>query len=213
MTEDVKPRLRTPVLTMAFCVFLAALFVSLFRWTLVEYLTPFIEPILEIAIGVLLLASLVWSVVHFIRARKQSPKVALFPLAFNVLTIAIVTFVPFSLLTTELDFRAHYRARMAVVSSVLDGRYENLVQSGGGRGDFIALPAQLSYLSSGGDIIRSRRHNATLIFFYDYRGILDSFSGFIYSTDDSPPGNGDFGGRFVEIERLRQNWFWATSRN
>ncbi len=213
MTEDVKPRLRTPVLTMTLCVFLAALFVSLFRWTLVEYLTPFIEPILEIAIGVLLLASLVWSVVHFIRARKQSPKVALFPLSVNVLTMAIVTFVPFSLLTTELDFRAHYRARMAVVSSVLDGRYENLVQSGGGRCDFIALPTQLSYLSSGGDIIRLRRQNATLIFFYDYRGILDSFSGFIYSTDDSPPRNGDFGGRFVEAERLRQNWFWATSRN
>ena len=214
MIEEIRPRLRTPALTMAFCVFLLVLFVGLFRWTLVEYLTPFIEPVLELAIGVLLLASLVWSVVHFIRTRKQTPKVGLPPLAVNALTIAIVTFVPFSLLTTGLDFRAHYRARMAVVSSVLDGRYENLVQSRGGRGDFIALPGQLSYLSSGGgDIIRLRRQNASLIFFFDFRGILDSFSGFVYSTDDSPPRDGDFGGRFAEVARLRPNWFWATSRN
>jgi len=209
-----KQSLRTPALTTAICLFIAAILISLFRWTLVEYLTPLIEPILEIAISVLLLASLVWSVVHFIRARKQSLKVALFPLAVNALTIAIVTFVPFSLLTTELDFRAHYQARMAVVSSVLDGRYENLVQSRGGRGDFIALPGQLSYLSSGGgDIIRLRRQNATLIFFFDFRGILDSFSGFVYSTDDSPPRDGDFGGRFAKVDRLRPNWFWATSTN
>src|ERR1700730_3131945 len=67
--------------------------------------------------------------------------------------------------------------------------------------------------AGGGDIVRLRRQNATLIFFFDYRGILDSFSGFVYSTDDSAPRDGDFGGRFVEIERLRQNWFWATSRN
>jgi hypothetical protein len=209
-----KPSLRSSALTTAICLFIAAILISLFRWTLVEYLTPLIEPILEIAIGVLLLASLAWSVAHFIRARKQSPKVALFPLAVNALTIAIVIFVPFSLLTTELDFRAHYQARMAVVSGVLDGRYENLVQNRGGGGDFIALPGQLAYLSGGGgNIIRLRRQNATLIFFFDFLGILDGFSGFVYSTDDSPPRDGDFGGRFVEIERLRQNWFWATSRN
>jgi hypothetical protein len=150
MTQEEKPRLRTPALTIAVCIFIAAILISLFRWTLVQFLTPFIEPILEIAIGVLFLASLVWSAVYLARARKQSPRVALLPLAVNVITIVVVTFVPFSLLTTQLDFRVHYGPRMAVVSNVLDGRYEALVQNRGGRGDFIALPAQLSYLSSGG---------------------------------------------------------------
>jgi hypothetical protein len=213
MTDKVKPRLRTPALTVALSVFLVALFVSLFRWTLVEYLTPFIEPLLEMGIGIFFLVSLVWSVVQFIRIRKQNPSIAVPPIGVNVLTAIIVTFVPFSLLTTQLNFRAHYRDRMAVVSNVLDGEYGNLVQSSG-RGDFIALPSKLSYLSSGGgEIVRLRRQNGTLVFFYDYRGILDSFSGFVYSTDDSAPKDGDFGGRFAEIERLRENWFWATSRN
>jgi len=58
-----------------------------------------------------------------------------------------------------------------------------------------------------------RREDATLIFFFDYRGILDSFSGFVYSTNDSPPRQGEFGGKFVEVIRLQKNWFWATSSN
>jgi len=76
--------------------------------------------------------------------------------------------LPFSLLTTGLDFHAHYRARMAIVSSVLDGRYENLVQSRGGRGDFIALPGQLSYLSSGAryhPFAQAKRHSDFLLRF------------------------------------------------
>jgi hypothetical protein len=214
MTEEARPRFGTPSLTTAICVFLVALFVNLFRWTLVESLTPFIQPLLEIAIGLLFLASIVWSIVHLIRTRRPLSKSALMPVAVNVLTVVIAMFVPFSLLTTELDFRSHNRARMAVVSNVLDGRYESLVRNSGARGDYIALPAQLSYLSTGGgDIIRLHRQNATLIFFFDFRGILDSFSGFVYSSDDSPPRDGDFGGRFAEVERLRKNWFWVTSTN
>jgi hypothetical protein len=214
MTQEGIRRLRTPALKMAFCVFLAAILISLFRWTLVEYITPFIEPIFEITIGLLFLVSLIWSVVHLTRAWRQGAGLALSPLVINLITVLVVAFVPFTLLTTQLNFRMHYGDRMAAVSSVLDGRYENLVRNRGGRGDLITLPPQLSYLSSGGgDIMRWHRPNATLIFFFDYRGILDSFSGFVYSTDDSPPRDGDFGGRFVEIERLRQNWFWATSRN
>ena len=214
MTQAGNRQPRTLALAIALCVFIAAIFISLFRWTLVEYLTPFIEPYVEMTIGLLFCVSLAWSTVHLIRAWKHGARSALSPLVTNLVTVIMVTLVPFSFLTMQFDFRTHYRARMTVVSGVLDGSYENLVQNKGGRGDLIALPTHLSYLSSGGgDIIRWHRQNATLIFFFDYRGILDSFSGFVYSSDDSPPREGDFGGRFEEIERLRQNWFWATSRN
>jgi hypothetical protein len=214
MTEEGKRRAGTPALTIALCVFVVGILISLFRWTLVEYLTPFLEPLLEIAIGLVFAISVVWSVVHLIRARKQGFGVALFPLLLNVAIVLIVMFVPFTRLTTQMDFRLRYDARMAIVSNVLDGRYESLTHNRGSRGDLITLPAQLSYLSSGGgDIVRWHRQDGTLIFFFSYRGILDSFSGFVYSTGDAPPKDGDFGGRFVEIERLRQNWFWATSRN
>jgi hypothetical protein len=130
------------------------------------------------------------------------------------LTATVAIFVPFTALTTNLGFRVYYGARTAVVGDVLAGKYDNHIENKGGRGDWIALPASLSYLSSGGgEIVRFNHQGRTLIFFFSYRGILDSFSGFVYSTDNMPPTNGDFGGQFVEIIPLRKNWFWAASRN
>lgn len=212
-TPDKKKRsISTLAFKAATCVFVLVILVSLFRWTLVEYLTPLLERYLEMAVGIIFFVSVVWSVVHMIWARKQGAMTALLPLLLNVATILVVMFVPFSLLTIQLDFRVHYQARMEAVSSILNGKYEG--QAKGGRGDLIALPGRLSYLSTGGgEIMLWRRQDATLIFFFDFRGILDSFSGFIYSTNDSPPQQGDFGTQFVEVEHLRQNWFWATSRN
>jgi hypothetical protein len=191
----------------------AAILTNLFRWTLVEYLTPFLEPMLEAGVGIFFLVSSILSVVHLVRNRRDGIAKAVAPLSINVMAALIVIFVPFTELTTNLNFRGHLGARMEVVNDVLAGKYENRIQNAGGSGDLIALPSRLSALSSsGGEIVRFRQ-NETLILFFDYRGILDSFSGFVYSTDDVPPKPGDFGGKFFEIERLRKNWFWVSSRN
>jgi hypothetical protein len=108
----------------------------------------------------------------------------------------------------------HFKARTAVVQDVLRGKYENSIKNAGGRGDLIELPSRLAGLSSsGGEIVRFRRQSDTLILFFDYRGILDSFSGFVYSTDDLPPASGDFGGKFFEIDHIKEHWFWVSSGN
>lgn len=190
------------------------LFVSLFRWTLIDILTPFLEPILEAAIGLLFLSSLLWSLVHFLKFLRRRPGSAVVPLGINVATALVVVFVPFTLLTTNIDFRLYYSARMSVVRDVLAGKYDNQVENAGARGDLIALSGMRSYLSSGGgEIVRLRSPKRTLILFFDFRGVLDSFSGFVYSSDDQPPSKEDFLGNFVEIDRLRKNWFWVASTN
>lgn len=102
---------------------------------------------------------------------------------------------------------------MAVVNDVLSDKYNDQVENAGGRGDLIALPPGLTHLSSGGEIVRFHRQQDVLILFFDFRGILDSFSGFVYSTDDVPPKVGDFGGEFFEIDRFQKNWFWVSSKN
>jgi hypothetical protein len=164
-------------------------------------------------VGVAFLGSSTWSIAHLISKRKQVPK-ALGPLFVNIATLTIVLLVPFNAVTTNLDFRLHFAGRMAVVNDVLAGKYDNQLKGDGATWDLINLPSDLSYLSRGGGlIIRQRRSNRTLILFFDYQGILSSFAGFVYSSDDAPPANGDFGGNFFEVERLRKNWFWASSRN
>jgi hypothetical protein len=198
-------------------VFLGAtiLAVEIFRWTLVEWLTPLLEPNLELALGCAFLFVFLWSLVHLVRkAKKLGAKRAGIPLLVNSAVLLVVLFVPFTKMTTALNFSWNYKKRMEVVSEVLDGQMGNSITSSGGRGNLIHLPPSYRGLSAGGDdIIVYRRDGQTLIFFFDFRGILDSFSGFVYSTGNTKPQSGDFGGQFFEIKELRPGWYWASSAN
>jgi hypothetical protein len=189
------------------------LLLSIFRWTRVEWLTPFIEPLLELVVSAVFLGVTIWALVHFIRRRRSLGTIrSVTPLAIDLLVLAIVIFVPFTKITIMLDFRWHLAKRTEVVDAVIDGKM-NVARSGG-RGDLIHLPPKFQDLSAGGgDIMVTKKNGQVSIFFFSYRGILDSFSGFVYSTDNAKPEKGDFGGNFVEVEQLRPNWYWAASRN
>ena len=207
-TEEITRFFFSPALSLAFCVFVTATLMAWYHSTLVETLTPFFEPILDVAAIVFFLVSVTTSVGHMVWARRQGAAVALSPFVLNAVTVVALFFIPFA----SLQLYVHRRARMEAVSAILDRKYETPVR-GGGRGDLVVLPSRLSYLSSGGDVMVWHQPDATLICFFRYRGILDSFSGFVYSTNDSPPEQGAFGGRFADIERLEKNWFWVTSTN
>jgi hypothetical protein len=72
-----------------------------------------------------------------------------------------------------------------------------VIKSAGGRGEVIPLQGALStFESAGEEIVRLRRPSDPLIPFFDYRGMPDSFPGFVYSSDDAPPVKDDFGGTF-----------------
>ncbi len=130
---EAKQKTRSRALLVALCASGVVLFVSVFRWTLVEYLTPFLEPLFEMVVGVFFIVALIWSLVHLIKTWKSGPVVAVLPLLLCLGTAAIAVFVPFTALTTDLDFRFHYAARTAVVNDVLTGKYENRIEGKGGR--------------------------------------------------------------------------------
>jgi hypothetical protein len=198
----------------AIYVFVAAILENFFRWKITELLTPFLMPLMEMGIGLIFLLSLICSFVHLVRQRKNLPK-SVYPLTVNIATFLIVWFVPLDWIATRADFKLHYAGRMAVVSDVVAGKYDGPGElTVTTRGDLINLPGAFSNLSAGGGMIMRRRSPArTLIFFYDFRGILDSFSGFVYSSDDSPPRDADFNAQFFQVVRLQKDWYWASSKN
>jgi hypothetical protein len=207
--------LNQPVVTASLFLGATVLAFEVFRWTLVEWLTLLLEPILELALGCAFMFVLLWSLVHFVRqAKKLGTKRAGTPLLVNTAVLLIALFVPFTKMTTDLNFRWNYKKRMEVVSEVLAGKLGNSITNNGGRGNIIHLPSSYGGLSAGGDdIVVDRRDGQTLIFFFDFRGILDSFSGFVYSTGNTKPQSADFGGQFIELEELRPNWHWVSSAN
>lgn len=158
--EDAPQRqeINSGALKVALCASGAVIFVSLFRWTIVEYLTPFLEPFLEMAVAGFFVIALIWSIVHSIRRRSHGISTALLPVFVCLLTASAAIFVPFNALMTKLNFRVHYAARMKVVTDVLQGKYDSHIEKSGGRGDWIVLPASDSNLSSGGGGIARFHH-------------------------------------------------------
>jgi hypothetical protein len=183
------------------------LLVRIFQLAFVNMLTVFLEPALELVLRGASLLVLIWSLAHFIRRAKT---LGIFrsatPLLINLVVMSIIWLVPISELTTELNFRWNYNRRMQVVSEVLGGKF--------GSSDLIHLPDSYPALSDGDDVMVSRRANGqTVIFFFTFRGILNSFAGFVYCTGAAHPENDDFGANFFEIDQLGPNRYWASSRN
>jgi hypothetical protein len=188
---------------------------DLFRWRLVNLLTVFLEPFVEIGAGVFILLVLVWSLIALVRQSLQH-KVnsrVVYALVICLVALGLRVFVPFDLLVLKADFQIHLKRRTQIASEIVDGRWESKVTQRGGRGEFISLPGSDRRLSDGGEVAFWRAGNQGCVLFMTFRGILDSFSGFVYSSDDQPPPRDAFLGNPVQVEHWSPHWYWYASRN
>jgi hypothetical protein len=191
----------------AFAASMALLGVNYFRWKLVGLL-PFVEPQVEALVGWAFLGATLISLLHLFLGFKRHRLYAVLPLTLNLAASWIAAAVPWTSVTLDQDFRWNLAAREKVVGMVRSGE---LHSDRPDEPDLIHLPFWYGHVSEDGVIMLERRGDATAIFFFTFRGILDNFSGFIYRSDDNPPFNSDFGGDFKEMKKLRSHWFWAAS--
>ena len=192
-----------------FSIFISSLLVviNIFRWKLIEILTVFLEPFLELIISVIFLAVLVWSIIYLGKNVRKLKYRALLPMGINLITLIIVIFVPFTNISCDLDFKLNLNDREKIVSMIQSGE----LKSYGKR--LIQLPDEYKHLSKGGGEIAVEQDGETYkIFFYTFRGILDNFSGFAYISNDSELLHEDFNGDFHQIIKKREHWFWGSSR-
>ena len=183
---------------------------QIFRWPLTDLLTPFIEPFVEIAAGLLFLVIGIGSLVHALRQRKVPGHSAWLPFCLFACAFVIIPFVPFDQIYLKANFYLYKSDRTAVAQSILAGP-EGQRENQGGRGNFVSLPTGMKDLSAGGEVTVDHRDGKTYILFLTYRGILDRFSGYVYSPTDDPPAKNEFLGDGVEIERVAPHWFWYAS--
>jgi hypothetical protein len=108
-----------------------------------------------------------------------------------------------------MDFKMNKSEREEVIKMVENGSLKPNVSHDS---LLIHLPKEYEHLSKGGgEIIVEKTGGSYTIFFFTYRGILDNFSGFVYSPNDKRPSKNDFGGDFKEIKRYCENWYWVGS--
>lgn len=185
-----------------------AIVINIFRWSLFELLTPFLEPMLELAIYGFFLVIIIWSLIYGVIKVKSQKIKALIPAMINIAAVIIIVIVPFTAITLKMDFYFHLNEREDIIEKITNGE---LVPNVSHNNRLINLPAKYRNLSKGGgDIIVEYENENPNVFFFTFRGILDNFSGFVYRSDDNEPQKDDFGCNYIELEKLQKNWFWMS---
>ncbi|WP_239696684.1 hypothetical protein [Paenibacillus oryzisoli] len=124
-----------------------------------------------------------------------------------MISILLYFFFPFTQLMINLDFAVNREERQEVLQLI---ESEKISPNVSYNNSIIHLPEKYQHLSKGGGDILIE-DNGQEVFFFTFRGILDNFSGFIYSSYDQEPQNEDFGGDYKEVKRIDKNWYWVSS--
>ncbi len=177
---------------------------AFFQWQLVHILTPFLMPFLWLAVAGFFLVTVIFSIMAIFK--KQSWK----PVLIQALILIFIIFFPINKVILNLDFENHRADRETVVKKVKEGVLTSNVSY---NDSLIHLPKEYGKLSKGGgDILVEKKNDEYKVLFFTLRGILDSFSGFVYSSSGEKPRSGDFGGDFIEVKQLAEHWYFVSSR-
>ena len=156
------------------------------------------------------LACFSWAVVNLVRHRRQLGRRAGYPALACAVGAAIAVFVPFSDLWLKANYSLLRSSRLRIVRQVQEGslqpdkeRYSTL----------IALGPDAPYVSMGGNEIVVERLDGEgpYILFFTERGILGSFSGFLFVPTGGDPrlfSLLDETGS-TQIERLEEHWYFV----
>jgi hypothetical protein len=183
--------------------------INIFRWSLIEILTPFLEPMLELAIYGFFLIIIIWSFIFGLMKMKSQKIKAFIPIIINIAAVIIIFVVPFTAITTKMDFYFHINEREDVIEKITNGE---LISNVSYNDSLINLPAKYKNLSKGGgNIVVEYENKNPNVFFFTFRGVIDNFSGFAYMSDGNEPERNDFlCTQILEVEKLKDHWFWLA---
>jgi hypothetical protein len=183
-------------------ILLAHIFSWTYLWAFMELFTGSSAFFLYVLYGMVIL----FSIIFFIGVKRKSRLIRILPFGINVITILLLVLVPFRAMGLRRDIQSNFEERLKVVHLIEDGQL--LVNNRG----MAKLPFYLRHLSKDGGFVKVEKGADGLqVFFFTFRGVLDNFSGILYSSSDVEPQNGIFGADVKESEKLKDNWYWIAS--
>lgn len=131
------------------------------------------------------------------------------PFGVQVITLLLLFIIPFNQIVLDIDFKLNKSERDEVISKIQDRTFKPNVSH---NSSLIHLPDEYVHLSKGGgDIVIEKQGENYSVLFFTFRGVLDGFSGFVYSTNDTEPQLHSLGEEFKEIIKIDENWFFVAS--
>lgn len=163
------------------------------------------QPLVE-GLQFVLVALILASLFYLPFRAERGMKWAALPLAINVGTLIIVQLVPFSDLWETMRFRWRISQYEAVAQMVEAGE---LVPDESG---IVNLPEAYRYLSvDTGRIWVDTDGETKTIFFFTERNAPRNFAGYLYRSDNNPPQQGDFQGRWRYVVQKQAHWYFCIS--
>ncbi|MCM3729011.1 hypothetical protein M3226_25550 [Neobacillus cucumis] len=150
-----------------------------FQWKIIDMITEFLMlPVLLIVFGFFIFIT-IRAIITLFKNKNWKP------LVIQVFTILLLIFIPFNQIILNLNFKWNKSEREQVANMVKNGELKPNVSY---NSSLIHLPKEYTHLSSGGgDIVVEKSGKNYNILFFTYRGILDNFSGFVYTANDRKP--------------------------
>jgi hypothetical protein len=174
-----------------------------FQWKIIDIITVFlILPVLLLVFGFFIFITILAIITLF---KNKDWK----PIVIQVITILLLFFIPFNQIVLDIDFKLNKSKREEVVKMVEKGEIKPNVSY---NSSLIHLPEKYQHLSSGGgEIVMKKSGDGYNILFFTYRGIMDNFSGFVYTPNDQKPSKKAFDSDSKDIEKMDKNWYFLGS--
>jgi hypothetical protein len=208
--EKHKGEIKEPSLRNAIIVCAALLLVTFFQWNLVDIFTVFLFPLLQGALYLVFIVFFIISTVTTIKHRKHLNFKSMLPIYLYVLTILIWIFIPMTNLWLDLNFQLHFAQREKVASLVEQGELKPNVSW---NNITLHLPAEYRSTSlGGGDVLVEKDASSTQVLFFTFRGVLSSYSGFLYTSSNTVPTE-FLGDQLINSIKYADHWYFISSAN
>lgn len=180
-----------------------------FQTPILEAVTQFLAPLLFLAVFIVSVVAAVILIVIAVRGAIRKRWRDSGPAALLVGVLAICEFAPLNDWWHTYYFHVHRGAREKAIESLLQ-----LPADQNGRAGIVRLDFPASMSSLGGEVQVVRGESDSAVLFFTFRGILDPFSGFIYTKSGVDPDMAQFGARSVlTMRRLDDHWFYVACGN
>ncbi|WP_156187528.1 hypothetical protein [Peribacillus loiseleuriae] len=182
------------------------MFLQFFQWELIEIFTPFLMPFVWLIVYGFFLVGFIVAIIGLFKKKDWKP----FGIQIiTILLLLLLFLIPFNQIVLDIDFKVNKSERDEIILKIHDGTFSPNVSH---NSSLMHLPDKYDHLSKGGgDIVIEKQGEHYSVLFFTFRGVLDSFSGFVYSPNDKKPQSGSFGGDFKQIVKIDENWYFVAA--
>ena len=159
---------------------------------------------LTLILFILAIVLFIFSIIYIFTYYKNTKVKSFLPLFLSIVLLFLLIVRPLSPLFQTIEFSFNLDEREEVANQILNGE----IQPSNERRDLYQVPEHhnQSSLSNGKEVLKM---NDKLLFF-KIRGILDSFSGYVYSPDGTVPTNEDVQADIIELRKMNANWYYVA---